>query len=72
LEDLVKEKIGVKHTLWRAIRYLANMGAIQELDSTGPRKKRLYRVADPDWQPGDLPSLELEADEQKIPQEDSR
>ena len=72
LEDLVKEKIGVKHTLWRAIRYLENMGAIQELDSSGPRKKRLYRVADPDWQPGDLPSLELEADEQKIPQEDSR
>jgi hypothetical protein len=72
LEDLVKEKIGVKHTLWRAIRYLENMGAIQELDSSGPRKKRLYQIADPDWQPGDLPSLELEADEQKIPQEDSR
>ena len=54
-DDLDRQKLGSRATVWRALRHLEKAGAIRDTGERGPRQTRVYTVADPDWQPDDLP-----------------
>jgi hypothetical protein len=58
-DDLDRQKLGSKATVWRALRHLEKAGAIRDTGERGPRQTRVYTVVDPDWQPDDLP-IELD------------